>query len=75
MGLVDLTWNYPISDLKFLSTLFWLGPMGLASGAGSGVALLTSAGRKGSHLKQWLAMLLSAPHGFLTEVFWGFPQS
>ena len=31
------------SDLKFLSTFFWLGPVGSASRAGS-VALLTSFG-------------------------------
>ena len=39
------------SDLKFFSTFFWLGPMGLARGAGS-VALPTSFGGKGPHLKQ-----------------------
>ena len=32
-----------IPDLKFVSMLFWLGPMGLASGTGS-VALPTSFG-------------------------------
>ena len=57
-----------IPDLKFLSTLFWLDLMGLASRAGS-VALQTSFGGKGPHLKQWLVTLLSAPNSFLTEVF------
>ena len=56
------------SDLKFLSMHFWLGPMGLASRAGS-MALLTSFGGKGPHLKHWLVTLLCAPDGFLTEVF------
>ena len=53
-----------IPDLKFLSTLFWLGLMGLASGAGS-VALPTSFGDKGPHLKQWLVALLSVPDAFI----------
>ena len=38
------------SDLKILNTLFCLGPIVLASGAGS-VAILTSFGRKGLHFK------------------------
>ena len=53
-----------IPDLKFLSKLFWLRPMGLASRAGS-MALLTLFEGKGSHLKQWLVMLLSTPDGCL----------
>ena len=50
--------------LKFLNMLFWLGPIGFASGAGS-MTLQTSFWGKGPHLKQWLVMLLSAPDSFL----------
>ena len=63
-----------IPDLKFWSVLFWMSPVGLASGAGS-VTLPTSFEGKGPHLKQWLVTLLSAPDSFLTELFRGFPKS
>ena len=59
-GALTRSRNLRIPDLKFLSTLFCLGPIGLASGAGS-VALPTSFGGNGPHLKEWLVMLLSAP--------------
>ena len=64
----------PVSlHLKFLSMPFWLDPMGLASRAGS-LALPTSFGGNGSHLKQWLVMLPSAPppDGFPNWGFLGF---
>ena len=78
-GLEGRSRDLQIPDHKFLSTLFWLDPMGLASQAGR-MALLTSFVGKEPHLRHWLITLLSAPNGFVTEVFqaqrfrnWGFP--
>ena len=66
-GLEGRSRDLQIPDHKFLSTLFWLDPMGLASQAGR-VALLTSFVGKEPHLKQWL---VTCPRRFPN---WDFPE-
>ena len=63
-----------IPDLKFFSTLFWLGRIGLVSGASS-IALPDFIWRKGISFEAMTVHATKLHDRFLTEVLRDFPQS